>query len=188
MTPTQKRIAGIFALAFFLYSSAWAIGRLRSPADDSPPFERVQWVTAEIVTAPTHTTHEGLVYDEKSVTIHSSHRFPIATSGEGQSITAMDGKIPVQFVYSSARASDDGPSIVLTDLEIYLPIEFRINDHEKLRWLSYFSSDTTISTDPHDFQRRVGIHYRGENLPNTFLRMRIDVRPQADPVIDLASD
>lgn len=195
MRRHRIRVAVITFAGLMLASlgAPWAFHEARSQAAPKLVFRSPQWVTVQIVTAKSRQivpNRPGNVvgrvdYDEAATAIHATHRFPVSTSGAGQSILSVDNGLPMHIAFTGAHPAKDGSGIILTDLQFYLPINFRTEVNQSEQSLAYFPADTTVTREFHDFHRQLSIHYRGESLANTFIRMRFTDAVEPSPVIDL---
>jgi hypothetical protein len=151
-----------------------------------PAFPSDQAVVLQIVTAPTKSIIGGEQYDESQVTVHTSHRVKVLASGEGQTISSVVDGIPVNVAYAKSEAGLGKHSVLLHGINIGLPLRVRTSATSSLLSQVFFPARVAINADFHSFQNMM-IHYNGEGRPNTFIRLRVDPKPDELPVIDISS-
>lgn len=175
---------------FAILVACSATGIYYSFGDDAattkaPVFNHDQHLIVQIVTVSPWNVTGGKRYDEEATVIHTSHELAIPASGQGMSIQSVVDGIPINLAFSNAERGKEAASVVLHDLEFFLPLEFRTSANSSLMKQAFFGAHTEISGDFRDFKRRLSIHYAGENLGHTFIRMRIATGNKTLRVIDL---
>ena len=152
-------------------------------AIDSP-----QWVTVQIVSAPTRSVSGGIEYDEAAVKVHSTHEIPLSPSPQSQTVRSTADGLPLVLVFSGIEKAPAKDGIVLKDLEVHLPMRVRKSKNSSVHSLFYFSSDTHIPNTFADFTRASGltIHYVPETTRHTFVRMKVSDAQESRPILDLS--
>jgi hypothetical protein len=162
----------------------------RDAAPKPPAFDRNQRLILEIVTAPTRSVIGGLEYDEAETTVHSTHEVTIPASGDGIFVQSVVDGIPIEVSYSSAEKAEDGKAVRLNGLKVFLPMKVRITKNSSVMSLGSSGADDIVRQDFHALSTKgvdnyFTIHYTGDGLPHTFLRMRLDPEFREMPVLDV---